>query len=203
MDEESDTYDNINELMSNIENKEMLTYKLIYLSVVEPKVYQTFCDYCGIKLVNNQIVSTSDSFKSLQDVAANSGYSITTVKKHIKIASNILKYSSIKLGKLIFQQEDYVVALLKGLFLLRSMTYDNKKNYFFNIIDLFAGKLYDERIIQYIRTILSETNDDNLLQYKDIIERKLQEIEQKHTIINDGDIANDSDQLGDIGGKHL
>ena len=175
-----DSYDNIDSLINNMENNEMLTYNLIYLSVIEPKIYQTFCDYCGVKLENNKLVSTANDFKSLKEVAYDNNFNLTTIKKHIEIAANILKHDRSMFGKMILQQEDYIVALLKSLFSSRSMTNENKRNFFSNIISLFNGKIYDDKLIQYIRSIINESADDSLLQYKGIIEKRLVEIEKKH-----------------------
>ena len=140
MEDRNDSYDNINSLMNNMENNEMLTYNLIYLSVIEPRIYQTLCDYCGVRLENNKLISTANNNKPIKEVASSNGYSETTIKKHIIIAANILKHDRTRLGKLIMQQEDYVVALLKGIFLSRSMTNENKRNFFSRIINLFDEK---------------------------------------------------------------
>ena len=199
--EETDTsYDN---LMDNMEINEKLTYGLICLSVFEPRIYQTFCDYCGVKLEGNNIVSTSNDYKPIKDIASSANYSDTTVRKHIRVASNVLKNDSSFLGEKIIQQNKYVVELLKTIFLNHSMTTLNKRVLFFHVINLFEGKSYDDRLVQYIRTILNESNDDNLLQYKDAIEVKLIEIEQNHYRQGNSEKTNDSDQLEGSSSKHV
>ena len=170
LEDSNESYD-INDIIDNWSDNKELANKLFYLSVFYPVQYESFCDYYGVKVENKKLVDTKNGMSTYREVADKKNCSPQTIRQNVIKATRILGHRGIEIvGDTLKNQEEYVIELVK------TVRYRDR----FNIVNLFNGTSFDADLVKHIRKYLNKTNNENILKYKDIINDKLNQIEQKY-----------------------
>lgn len=165
----NESYD-INDTIDNWSDNQELASKLFYLSVFYPVQYESFCKYYGVKIENKKLVDTKNGMSTYREVAKKINCSPQTVGQNVSKAIRLLRRDTSKIADNLVNQEEYVIELLK------TMPYNRR----LGVINLFNGTVFDTDLVKRIRNYLNKTNNENILKYKDIINDKLDKIEQKY-----------------------
>ena len=175
LEDSNDSYD-INDIIDSIGDRNKLLYNLIYLSIFYPNKYEILCNYYGIKVVNNNIVNIGSTQKSLRQVAEERNVTCEAIRSHVNKSIRILKRDYTDFVKRVIKQEDYVIALLKYI---NSHAVLSSISSCDSVMDLFNEKKFDIKMISDIKKTLNTVNNSELLEYKDKILNRINDLIRK------------------------